>query len=113
VTAYVVIIRDRTTNPDALARYRELAPKAREVCPLTPVAFYGPHIALEGDDAEGVAILRFTSMAAARAWYDSPEYQAALPYRQEGSLSRVFFVSGMDALTEQGPADASSSAIRR
>jgi uncharacterized protein (DUF1330 family) len=96
VTAYVVIVRERTTDPDALARYREQAPLARVVHPLTPAAFYGPHETLEGDDAEGVAILSFVSMAAARAWYSSPEYQAALPHRTAGSISRVILVAGTD-----------------
>ncbi|MBS1020229.1 MULTISPECIES: DUF1330 domain-containing protein [Gluconobacter] len=96
MTAYVVIVRERTTDPDALQRYRDRAPKAREIHPLTPLAFYGPQDVLEGEDAEGVAILSFASMAAARAWYASPEYQAALPHRLAGSVSRVFLVAGTD-----------------
>lgn len=96
MTAYAVIIRERTTDPDALARYRETAPLAREKHPVTPIAFYGPHEVLEGDPAEGVAILSFPTMAAARAWYSSPEYQPALSHRQHGSISRVILVAGTD-----------------
>lgn len=96
MTAYVVIVRERTTDPDALQRYRERAPLAREAHPLTPIAFYGSHETLEGPDAEGVAILSFPSMAAARAWYSSPEYQAALPHRLQGSVSRTILVAGKD-----------------
>jgi uncharacterized protein (DUF1330 family) len=104
MTAYAVIIRERTTNPDASARYRETAPLAREKHPAAPIFFYGPYEVLEGDPAEGVAILSFPTMTAARAWYSSPEYQAALPHRQHGSISRVILVAGtgqpVDQLTE-------------
>ena len=96
MTAYVVLVRERTTDPDALARYRERAPLAREKHPLTPIAFYGLHETLEGEDVEGVAILSFPTMATARAWYLSPEYQAALPYRKQGSVSRAILVAGTD-----------------
>ncbi|MCC2978326.1 DUF1330 domain-containing protein [Sphingomonas sp. PL-96] len=96
MTAYVVLVRERTTDPDALVRYRDRAPLAREKHPLEPIAFYGPHEILEGDEVEGVAILSFPSMAAARAWYLSPEYQAALSHRKQGSVSRVILVSGAD-----------------
>ncbi len=103
MTAYAVIVRERTTDPDALVRYRERAPLAREAHPLTPLAFYGAHDTVEGDAVEGVAILAFPTMAAARAWYASPEYQAALPHRLAGSVSRVFLVAG----TDEPPADPS------
>ncbi|WP_404337216.1 DUF1330 domain-containing protein [Sphingomonas sp. MMS12-HWE2-04] len=96
MTAYVVMLRERTTDPEALALYREQAPRAREAHPLTPLAFYGSHETLEGEDVEGVAILAFPSMAEARAWYSSPEYQAALPHRIAGSVSRVLLVAGTD-----------------
>lgn len=46
-----------------------------------------------------MAILGFDTMAAARAWYASPQYQAALPHRLAGSVSRVFLVAG----TEEPP----------
>ena len=65
MTAYAVIIRERTTDPDALARYRETAPLAREKHPAAPIFFYGPYEVLEGDPAEGVAILSFPTMTAA------------------------------------------------
>ncbi len=94
MTAYAVIVRERTTDPDELTRYREKAPLARQAHAVTPIAFYGPHDVLEGPPLEGAAILQFPSMEAARAWYDSPEYQAALTHRLKGSVSRVFLIEG-------------------
>lgn len=96
MTAYVVILRERTTDPVALQRYRDRAPKARDAHPLSPLAFYGLQDVLEGEAPEGVAILGFASMEVARAWYSSPEYQAALPHRLAGSVSRVILVAGTD-----------------
>jgi uncharacterized protein (DUF1330 family) len=96
MTAYAIILRERTTDAAALALYREKAPLARDKHPATPIAFYGPHEVVEGDTLEGVAILSFPTMAAARAWYSSPEYQAALPHRIQGSASQVVLVAGID-----------------
>jgi len=59
VTAYAVIVRERTLDGNALSLYREKAPLARENHPATPVAFYGPHEVIEGSPVEGVAILSF------------------------------------------------------
>jgi uncharacterized protein (DUF1330 family) len=102
MTAYAIFLRERTSDADALARYREKAPIAREAHPLTPIAFYGPHEVLEGGAVEGAAILSFPNMAAARTWYSSPEYQAALPHRLEGSVSHVILVAGTDEPAEAG-----------
>lgn len=100
MTAYVVFIRDTVSDPAALDRYRALTPAAREAHPLAPLAFYGDHEVLEGDPVDGVAILGFSSMAAARAWYKSPEYQAARPHRLQGSKGRVYLVQGADVATK-------------
>jgi uncharacterized protein (DUF1330 family) len=100
MTAYAIVVRERTTDADALAQYREKAPLAREKHPVTPIAFYGLHEVLEGEPVEGVAILSFPTMAAARAWYSSPEYQAALPHRIQGSVSHVILVAGLDEIPE-------------
>lgn len=35
--------------------------------------------------SHGLAILRFSSADAARAWFDSPEYLAIVPLREEGA----------------------------
>ncbi|TBU94636.1 DUF1330 domain-containing protein [Phytopseudomonas dryadis] len=79
MTAYVVFVRETVTDDKALDRYRERAPAARNAHPLVPLAFYG---------------------AAARAWYASPEYQAALPHRLQGSTGRMVLVEGADAQPE-------------
>jgi uncharacterized protein (DUF1330 family) len=39
-------------------------------------------------------VIEFESLAAARAFYGSPEYQAILPLREKAATSRVFLVEG-------------------
>ena len=41
-----------------------------------------------------VVIIEFASMAAARAWYASPDYQVALKIRQANSTGRVIITEG-------------------
>jgi uncharacterized protein (DUF1330 family) len=103
MSAYVVFVRDTVTDAEALDRYRELTPAARGAHPFEPLAFYGAHEVLEGDSVDGIAILSFSSMEAARAWYASPEYQAALPHRLSGSTGRMYLVEGTDAQPDPGP----------
>ncbi|WP_219822375.1 DUF1330 domain-containing protein [Streptomyces sp. Ru72] len=39
---------------------------------------------------------RFPSVANARAWYESPACQAALPHRRAGAACRVCVLEGVD-----------------
>jgi uncharacterized protein (DUF1330 family) len=93
--AYVVMIRDRMIDADEFETYRQLAPKARGAHNIVPLAFYGPQQVLEGPAAEGTVVLKFDSIAAARAWYDSPAYQEALAHRLKGAEYRVILVEGV------------------
>ena len=95
MAAYVVMIRDRMIDPAEFAAYGAKAREARGDHKITPLAFYGKHEVLEGPDAEGVVILQFPSAAEARAWYDSPAYQAALEHRLKGAAYRVMIVEGV------------------
>jgi uncharacterized protein (DUF1330 family) len=50
---------------------------------------------LEGDWHGGrTVILEFESVDAARAWYQSPEYQAAIPLRQAAADTNVVILEG-------------------
>ncbi len=93
--AYVIMIRDRMIDPAEFAAYGAKAREARGDHKITPLAFYGPHQALEGPDPDGVVILQFPTAAEARAWYDSPAYQDALQHRLKGAEYRVVIVEGV------------------
>jgi uncharacterized protein (DUF1330 family) len=96
MTAYVIFIREQTTDQAELDRYGELARATGAEHPRKRLAFYGKQDILEGDPFEAAAILEFPTMEAARAWYDSPAYQEAAAHRKAGSDYRVFIVEGMD-----------------
>lgn len=96
MSAYVVFIRDQTTDPAEMQQYAQLAPLARTGHDITRLAFYGQLEVLEGPAAEGVAILRFPDMAAAKAWYASPAYQEACQHRWRGASYRMLLVEGSD-----------------
>ena len=96
MSAYVIFIRDKTTDAAELQQYAEKAPAARIGHDITRVAFYGAFDVLEGPSAEGAAILRFPDMAAARAWYQSPGYQEARQHRLKGAHYRMLLVEGSD-----------------
>ena len=93
--AYFVMIREKTTDVASLAEYGPRASLAAQNHPLKPLAIYGALDQLEGDVVEGAVILEFPDMAAARAWYDSPAYQAAVKFRHAGSRSKSFFIDGV------------------
>src|SRR4051812_28577196 len=96
MSAYVIFIREATTDAAELQQYAQKAPAARTGHDITRLAFYGQLDVLEGAPAEGVAILRFPDMAAARAWYDSPAYQEARAHRLKGAAYRLLLVEGSD-----------------
>lgn len=93
--AYAIFIKNKTLNPDELKTYGQMAGAARGDHQITPLAYYGPLEVLEGDSAEGVVLLQFPDMAAAKAWYDSPAYQAAKRHRLKGADYRVILAEGI------------------
>jgi len=51
---------------------------------------------VEGEiDHPRTVILEFESREAFRSWYDSPEYQAALPLRLQSTSGRLFLARGI------------------
>lgn len=94
MAAYVVVIRERMHDAAQLEPYAQKAATApREK--LTRLARYGALKVLEGPDCDGVAIMEFPSLADAEAWYNSPEYQEARPFRRQAGDYRVMIVEGL------------------
>ncbi len=96
MSAYVVMVRERVTDPAEMDTYARLAPLARERHHVERLAFYGTLDVLEGAPADGLVISRFPTAEEARRWYDSPAYRAARVHRQRGADYRVFIVEGVD-----------------
>ncbi len=51
----------------------------------------------EGHWNSTMVMIEFPDIAAARGWYDSPAYQAILPFRTENSEGTVILIEGTPA----------------
>ena len=90
-----IIAQVEVTNPAGYEAYRPLA--------AASIAQYGGRFLVRGGNAERLegpdepqrlVVIEFADAAAARRWYNSPEYQAALPIRLANSKGRAFLVDG-------------------
>ena len=96
MTVYAVIIKEEPTHTQAeYDEYLRIAGQSRGGHVIKPLAMYGETVALEGKGADGVVILEFPDMDAAKAWYYSDSYQKAVPHRLASANFRSFLVQGM------------------
>jgi uncharacterized protein (DUF1330 family) len=90
-----VIAEVEVTNPVGYDAYRPLAGASIAQYGGKFLARGGKTELLEGSpDPARVVIIEFTDLAAAKRWYDSPEYQEALKIRLANSTGRVLIVEG-------------------
>jgi uncharacterized protein (DUF1330 family) len=83
-------------DPAAAGRYAEEAPKSLIPFDGRYVVRGGKVQTLEGEPPRGyIVVIGFDSAEAARAWYDSPAYQAIRTIRQSSTKSRLLLVEGM------------------
>ena len=94
MTAYVVFIKEATLDPAEMAQYSGQVGASFAGREVRVHAAYGAQEALEGPPVEGVVILSFPDMAAARDWYSSPAYQHAAQHRFKGARYRSLLVEG-------------------
>lgn len=95
MVAYAIFTRERTTDQSEMDTYSSVVGAAGAGHALTPLVHYGAFEVLEGAPIEGAVVLQFPTMAEAKAWYDSPAYQAAAKHRHAGSDYRVFLIEGV------------------
>jgi len=93
--AVYFIVQEEIRDREALAQYGEqarAAPNAGKV-----LAVDEAQTVIEGDwHGARTVVIEFEDEAAFRAWYDSPEYQAALPIRLGATDSRAALVQGRE-----------------
>lgn len=95
MTAYIVAIRNKITDPAEMETYKSLAPLAAAKFPnKNNLASYGKCEALEGPPVQGVVLIEFPTYEEAKAWYDSPEYQKAKSHRIRGSDYQFILFEG-------------------
>lgn len=90
-----IIAEVEVTNPAGYETYRPLAGAS--------VAQYGGKFIVRGGKAElvegtqepaRIVVIEFADAAAAKRWYNSPEYQEALKVRLANSKGRVLLAEG-------------------
>jgi len=95
MAAYAIFIREMTRNPAEMQIYAGKAGGSLAGYPVKVLAAYGKQEVLEGPQTEGVVILEFPTMAAAKEWYDSPLYREAREHRFQGADYRAVLVEGV------------------
>lgn len=96
MAAYIVFIREGAVfNAAEMEQYARQASAVPNEPGLKPLVIYGHLETLEGKPADGVVLLEFPSLKEAKAWYQSPEYQAAAEHRKKGANYRVLLLGGV------------------
>lgn len=96
MSAYILFIREKPVhNAEAMAEYQRLNQASPRDPNLKPLVIYGKTEALEGEAPDGIIVLQFPSVEAAKAWYNSPSYQEAMKHRKLGADYRALIVEGL------------------
>jgi uncharacterized protein (DUF1330 family) len=93
MSAYYIVFVEKPADPAEIEEYRKLGlPTLKDHKPIFHVRPGLELTTLEGDDVDSVVVLEFPSVEAAKAWYNSPGYQAALKHRLGTAKSRAVIV---------------------
>jgi uncharacterized protein (DUF1330 family) len=93
-SAYV-LANVTVTNPEQYEQYKKLSTIAMQAHGAEVCIRGGNVQVLEGDWSPGrIVLLKFPSMEKARAFYDSPEYQAARNAREGAAVMRMLAIEG-------------------
>jgi uncharacterized protein (DUF1330 family) len=93
--AYIVA-RITVTNPEAYGEYVKGASGAIRKYGGRPIARGGAMETLEGEGRPRNVIIEFDSLDTAKAYYHSPEYQAAKALRENAGVADIIAVEGVD-----------------
>jgi uncharacterized protein (DUF1330 family) len=95
MTAYV-IVRVKVTDGDKFKGYQALTPNAVAKNGGKFIVRGGDTITLEGEnETRRVVVIEFADMAAAQAFWNSPEYAEAKAARENAADFQAFIVDGV------------------
>jgi uncharacterized protein (DUF1330 family) len=98
MATYMLFIREgEIVDAAAMARYQASNRSAPPNPDLKPLIVYGKQEALEGKAPDGMVLIEFPNAEAAKAWYYSDDYQAAIKDRQLAADYRCIMVEGFAA----------------
>jgi len=90
------IVEVEVTDPATYEPYKPLAAASIEKYGGRFKARGGKAELIEGTGApKRTVVIEFDSVEAAKRWYNSPDYQAALKIRQSASKARAILVEGV------------------
>jgi uncharacterized protein (DUF1330 family) len=95
MSAYFVFVRDKMKDAAGYAAYGQKAVASLASHPARPLAANGALTPVEGERADGVVIIEFPTVEAAKAWYHSPAYQACVGERLAATEGRAMIVEGV------------------
>jgi uncharacterized protein (DUF1330 family) len=95
MSAYLVFTREKTLDEAELKIYWDKIRPTFAGHQVKVLVNYGRLEVLEGDPVEGVVIAEFPSLEAAKAWYESPAYQAIRHHRLKGAIYSGLIVQGV------------------
>jgi uncharacterized protein (DUF1330 family) len=93
---YVVAEVD-VTDPATFKQYSDKAPGTIAASGGHYVIRGGKFTSIEGDAPKRFVVIQFDSVDKAKAWEDSPAYDAIKPIRHSSAKSRVFIIEGAAA----------------
>jgi len=98
MAAYMIFIREQPVrDAKAMAEYQRLNRQNTGEFKVKPLVVYGAMEAFEGKAPDGMIVLEFPDAEAAKAWYNSPNYHATIPYRQKAADYRAILVQGFES----------------
>jgi len=95
MSVYMVFTKEKTIDPEEMKTYAQKIRPTFEGHPVKILVNYGPTEILEGDPVEGVALLEFPTVEAAKAWYESPAYREIVGHRFKGAKYSGVIVQGV------------------
>jgi len=95
MSAYLIFTREKTLDEAELRIYWDKIRSTFEGHHVKVLVNYGRLEVLEGDPVEGIVIAEFPSLEAAKAWYESPAYQAIRHHRLKGAIYDGLVVQGV------------------
>jgi uncharacterized protein (DUF1330 family) len=95
--AYLIGYSGEVTNPEAMARYQEMANKAQQKFVARPLAHGGRWEVLEGDwrPDSPITIVEFADYESAKQAFHDEAYQAARALREGACNPRIVLVEGV------------------
>jgi uncharacterized protein (DUF1330 family) len=90
---YVVAEVD-VTDPATFKEYAEKTPGTVAASGGHYIIRGGKSVSIEGEPPKRFVVIQFESVEKAKAWEDSPAYEALKPIRHSSAKSRVFIIEG-------------------